>query len=221
MNRLPLFLPILIALVISPVSSVFEASASPAAAVGGAAFTTVDQAVDGAGHCANGNPRVNCNIYDVKESVWLKGGPASAVLKPDGQYFFAVLAPSGQPSANDGTQKNLSDDYDTYQNRTFTVSGGKVSAYSGSHWFDSGAHALGPADGKAPFIRLFPFADTPNQGGVYILAICSLAKGYPVKAKDCKFDQFKVASLATATPTNTPTPTDTSVVTVTVTPTNT
>lgn len=27
---------------------------------------------------------------------------------------------------------------------------------------------------EAPFIRLFPYADTSNPGGVYIMAICSL-----------------------------------------------
>ena len=170
----------------------------------GAAFTTVDVAVDGPGHCQNGNPQVNCNIYDGKEFVWLNGGPKANKLGPDGPFFFAVLAPGGQSNANDGSAKNLSDDFDAYTNRTFTVTNGEVSDYSGSHTFDK------------PLIRLFPYADTPNPGGVYILAICSLAKGYPVSAKDCKYDQFKVVNAVTNTPTetttatNTPTPTPTS-----------
>lgn len=145
---------------------------------GGAAFTTVNEDVDGTGHCQNGNPAVNCNIYDGKEFVWMNGGPVAAALD-DGQYFFAVLAPSGQSDPNDGTADNLSDDFDSHANRTFSVSGGAVS-YSGSHDFD---------DNK---IRLMPYADTPNPGGVYILAICALAHGYPVRPSDCTFDAFKI-----------------------------
>jgi hypothetical protein len=149
-------------------------------AVSGAGFTTVNEVVDGPGHCENGNPQVNCNLYDGKQFVWLNGGPAANGLGPDGQYFFAVLEPGGQPSPNDGGAKNLSDDFDAYTNRTFTVTGGEVSAYAGSHTFGS------------PFIRLAPYADTTNPGGVYIMAICSLAKPYPVNPRDCKYDAFKV-----------------------------
>lgn len=154
---------------------------APAAnAVSGAGYTTVDTAVDGPNHCKNGNPAVNCNIYDGKEFVWLNGGPAANGLGPDGQYFFAVLVPGGQPDPNDGGAKNLSDDFDAYTNRTFTVTNGEVSAYAGSHTFDS------------PLIRLFPYADTTNPGGVYIMAICSLGAGYPVVPRSCKYDAFKV-----------------------------
>jgi hypothetical protein len=157
------------------------AALAPAAgAVSGAGYTTVNTAVDGGNHCKNGNPAVNCNIYDGKEFVWLNGGPAANGLGPDGQYFFAVLAPGGQPDPNDGGAKNLSDDFDAYTNRTFTVSGGEVSAYGGTHSFDS------------PLIRLFPYADTTNPGGVYIMAICSLGTGYPVAPRSCKYDAFKV-----------------------------
>ena len=150
-------------------------------AVSGAGFTTVNEAVDGPDHCQNGNPQVNCNIYDGKQFVWLNGGPAANGLGPDGQYFFAVLEPGGQPSPNDGGSKNLSDDFDFYTDRTFTVTGGEVSAYAGT------TH-----ESDVPLIRLFPYADTTNPGGVYIMAICSLARGYPVNPRDCKYDAFKV-----------------------------
>ncbi len=146
--------------------------------VKGAAFTTTNTTVDGTGHCKNGNEDVNCNIYDGKQYVWLNGGPSTAYVG-DGNYFFAVLVPGGQADPNDGADKNLSDDYDAYTNRTFSVSGGTVS-YSGTHDFDSNK------------IRLMPYADTTNPGGVYILAICSLADGYPVNPSDCKYDAFKV-----------------------------
>jgi hypothetical protein len=149
------------------------ALASP---VTGAAFSTVNESVDGSGHCQNGNPTVNCNIYDGKQYVWLNGGPSVAYVG-DGDYFFAVLAPGGQADPNDGAPNNLSDDAHT--DRTFSVAGGTVS-YAGPHDFNSNK------------IRLLPYADTPNPGGVYILAICSLADGYPVNANDCKYDAFKI-----------------------------
>jgi hypothetical protein len=146
--------------------------------VTGGGFTTVNEGVDGTGNCKNGNPAVNCNIYDGKQFVWLNGGPSVAYVG-DGTYFFAVLDPGGQADPNDGAAKNLSDDFDTYSNRTFSVSGGTV-AYSGSHDFDSNK------------IRLASYADTTNPGGVYIMAICSLADGYPATASKCKYDAFKV-----------------------------
>jgi hypothetical protein len=147
--------------------------------VNGAAFTTTNTTVDGTGHCKNGNEAVNCNIYDGKTYVWMNGGPVSAGLG-DGTYFFAVLAPGGQSDANDGSPDNLSDDFDAYTNRTFTLTGGTIGPYAGTHDF---------AGNK---IRLAPYIDTTNPGGVYILAICSLADGYPVDASDCKYDAFKV-----------------------------
>jgi len=154
--------------------------------VTGAAFTTVNEAVDGTGHCQNGNPNVNCNIYDGKQYVWLNGGPSVAYVG-DGSYFFAVLVPGGQADPNDGAAKNLSDlsptsntgAGDAYTNRIFTVTNGVVS-YNGTHDFNNNK------------IRLMPYDDTTNPGGVYIMAICSLADGYPVDPSDCKYDAFKV-----------------------------
>src|SRR6185436_13613296 len=100
---------------------------------------------------------------------------------------FAVLSPGGQADPNDGATNNLSDVSptsgtgagDAYSNRTFSVSGATVT-YGGTHTFDSNK------------IRLMGYDDTTNPGGVYILAICSLADGYPVNASDCKYDAFKV-----------------------------
>jgi hypothetical protein len=160
--------------------------------VTGAAFTTINTAVDAvdpitiADLCKNGNPDVNCNIYGSKDYVWLNGGPSAAYVG-DGQYFFAVLQPGGQADPNDGAVNDLSDISpttgtgagDAYTNRTFSVSGGVVT-YAGSHDF---------AGNK---IRLMGYDDTQNNGGVYILAICSLANGYPVVASRCKYDAFKV-----------------------------
>src|SRR4029078_10191230 len=95
------------------------ATGAPAAfAVSGAGYTTVNAATDGSNHCKNGNPAVNCNIYDGKQYVWLNGRPAANGLGPDGSYFFAVLVPGGQPNPNDGGAKNLSDDFHADKNHT-------------------------------------------------------------------------------------------------------
>jgi len=167
-------------------------------AVTGAAFTTTNPASLGGpdpdGHCKNGNEAVNCNIYDGKQYVWLNGGPLSASVG-DGTYFFAVLVPGGQPTPNDATTvpdpvlspltpKNLSDDFDAYTDRTFTVIGGVITAYAGTHDFSNNK------------IRLMPYSDTTNPGGVYILAICSIV-GYPADASKCKYDAFKIQTTTT------------------------
>lgn len=178
-----------------------------ASAVGGASFTTFNKHVDGSDVCKQ--TEINCNHYGAKEYVWLNGGPEANGLKPDGDYFFAVLEPGGQPNPNDQgavQDKNLSDDYDCYLNRTFTITDGEVSDYTGDpscpapyntftdpHDLDDGKTGPpGTPNGDPPYIRLFPYSTTTNPGGVYIMAICSLADGYPVDPRDCKYDAFKV-----------------------------
>src|SRR5438093_2237332 len=152
-----------------------------------ATFTTINFDADGGNHCKNGQPDattvVNCNIYDGKQYVWLNGGPDNAALSA-GDYFFAVLEPGGQHDPNDGAAKNLSDDFDAYTDRSFSVAAGGGITYGGPHNFDSN------------MIRLMPYADTTNEGGVYILAICSLDDGYPVVPRTCKYDAFKVQTPA-------------------------
>ena len=145
-----------------------------------ASYTSTNSDIDGGGHCGNGsNPDpVNCNSYDGKEFVWMNGGPATA-YEGDGDYFFAVLAPGGQANPNDDSDKLLSTD--AYTNRTFTSTGGTITT--------TGDHEL--ANNK---LRLVPYADTPNNGGVYVMAICSLKDGYPAKPSSCKYDAFKVES---------------------------
>jgi hypothetical protein len=198
----------LLTVVAAAAAALFVVAGASGGGVTGAAFTTTDTSVDGTGHCKNGNEDVNCNIYDGKEFVWLNGGPSVAYVN-DGTYFFAVLAPGGQHDPIDGAANNLSDETlapwtaadaatnsdgstrpsgDTYQDRTFTVTGGAVS-YSGSHAFEGNK------------INLMPYDDTTNNGGVYILAICSLKDGYAaVTPSNCKYDAFKVAAGDTTTP---------------------
>jgi hypothetical protein len=179
-------------------------------AVSGAGFTTINSTADGGGTgadeglCHNGNGNVNCNQYFSKRFVWINGGPDKNGLS-DGTYFFAVLVPGTQQDPNDQppntfpkprTDGNLSDDFDPYTNRTFTVTNGEISAYSGTHDFGTDT-----ADNNEKKIRLFPYSDTTNNGGVYILAICQLQEttkngvvtpAYPVDPKDCKYDAFKI-----------------------------
>jgi hypothetical protein len=195
-------------------------AAGSAHATSGAAYTTINSTADPGGTgadqglCHNGNGNVNCNQYFAKRFVWINGGPDNNVLS-DGTYFFAVLVPGGQHDPNDAvpvslSDKNLSDDFDTYQNRTFTVTGGEISSYGGTH--DQGVDVN---DNNELKIRLFPYSDTTNNGGVYILAVCQLTGfnrqgapvdfGYPTDPKKCKYDAFKVRE--DDTPPNCPPPT--------------
>lgn len=176
----------LVAVTLAGVAFAFMRNQARATGVSGADFTTVNTNVDGTGHCLNGNGAVNCNLYDGKQYVWLSGGPSSAALA-DGSYFFAVLDPGGQANPNDGAADNLSSPNDGYTNRTFSIANGAIT-YMGTHGFDSN------------LINLLPYNDTSNPGGVYILAICSLAQGYPVSANDCKYDAFKVKPASTPPP---------------------
>jgi hypothetical protein len=178
-----------------------------AAAVSGAAFTTVNESVDGTGHCQNGNPTINCNIYDGKQYVWLNGGPLAASLG-NGTYFFAVLVPGGQggnQDPNDCTDKNLSDVCvttntgagDAWTNRVFTITGGTIS-YTGDG-------VSTPHDFANNKIRLMPYDDTTNNGGVYIMAICQVPQAVTstnppgVDPRDCKYDAFKINPPGTTT----------------------
>ena len=178
--------------------------------VTGGAFTTVKMAFDGTGHCHNGNETNNCNQYDGKQYPWFNGGPSSNSLSPsNGVFSITVLAPGGQPNPNDGGTKNLSDDYDCWQNRTISLSNGEAAGYPGSgvtippSCFPGGipfSHAF-----TAPLYRLYPYADTTNPGGVYIMAVCYRGPaGGPfastVDPSSCKYDAFKIRPPQAAPP---------------------
>jgi hypothetical protein len=166
--------------------------AGPVSATTGAVSTTDNPGfLDSGGYtdqaCLNHGP-VDCNIYVDKHDVWLSGLPNSAHLN-DGTYFFAVLDPGSQHDPNDGSAGNLSSAFDTYANRTFTLAGGIIS-YSGIHQFDISKN----------IVQLFPYLDTSNPGGVYILAVCQYsASAAPsvdnppgVDPSTCKYDAFKI-----------------------------
>ncbi len=85
----------------------------PGGPLSGAIFTTIH----------NGT-RVNANIYEAKEDVYLNGGPRpgaplTAAGLPDGDYYFQVTDPSGQTL--------LSQDH--IRCRRFNVTGGVIFQY--------------------------------------------------------------------------------------------
>jgi hypothetical protein len=203
------------------------ALSSPVSAASGAISTTTDPSVDNGGTgtptlCLNGPSSantssagaINCNIYTSKNFVWLSGLPVQAALGA-GTYFFAVMDPGGQPSPNDGGAKNLSDmdclpwtcpatnadgtsipSGDLWSQREFSVDGfGNITSCP-----TDTAHTCDQINNK---IRLMPYDDTTNPGGVYILAVCAVPAAPNPSSGDgapgadpsaCKYDAFKVRS---------------------------
>jgi hypothetical protein len=146
--------------------------------VAGAGYTTFDEDLGG---CKNGNG-VNCNNYIGKDYVFMSGGPLQTVSGlANGSYFFAVVAPGAQNTFLTGEGLLSSDDV-SY--RTFTTVDHNIDlvAYEGGH-------VEGTSPGGRPILGLMPYADTPNNGGVYILAICVSGATSP---SQCKFDAFRV-----------------------------
>lgn len=138
-------------LLAATIPAVTTATADPPdPALSGAIFTT-----DGSGE------PVNLNIYDAKEDVYLNGGPGinapdDAAGLPAGTYSFQVTDPSGKTLLSS----------DPVACRQFSVDGsGVITSVA-----PAGAcpHVTG-ADGEdgGRTVQLFPYADTPNNGGVY------------------------------------------------------
>ena len=131
-------------------SATAAAAAPPTTPLSGAIFTTD----------VTGVP-VNLNIYQDKEDVYLNGGPGinapdDAAGLPAGTYSYQVTDPSGKTLLST----------DTVDCRQFTVdASGVIQSVAPS---GSCAHATG-TDGEDAGItvQLFPYADTPNNGGVY------------------------------------------------------
>lgn len=99
--------------------------------------------------------RVNANIFQDKKDVYLDGGPgpnapASAAGLPDGWYYFQVTDPPGKTLLST----------DAITDRQFHVTGGLIDLVVD--------HATGEdLDHGAFTVQLFPYANTPNNGGVY------------------------------------------------------
>src|SRR6266508_2800918 len=155
-----------IALSMAVPAALLLATAAPATAaptpISGAIFTTD----------VTGVP-VNLNIYAAKEDVYLNGGPGinapdSAAGLPADTYAFQVTDPSGKTL--------LSSDAVTC--RLFTVdASGVIQAVVPAGGCE---HATG-TDGEdaGVTVQLFPYDDTPNNGGVYKVWVT------PVRLLDC------------------------------------
>lgn len=148
--RRAFYLAVVGAAVLATTIAAPAAAEPPTTPLSGAIFTTD----------ASGVP-VNLNSYGAKEDVYLNGGPginapADAAGLPAGTYSFQVTDPSGKTL--------LSTDPVTC--RQFTVdTSGVIQDVTPS---GACAHLTG-ADGEdgGATVQLFPFADTPNNGGVY------------------------------------------------------
>ena len=156
-------------------------SSAMAAQVTGAIFTTL---YDGSA--------VNYNIYDVKEDVYLNGGPVSpkapctAAGLPDGDYYFQVTDPSGKWLLSS----------DDIRERKVRVSGGYIVQYLGAtHRTGVGMKCNKPT----MTVRLYPFTDTPNPGGEYKVWMAPvILNGSPEDFRfipnQTKTDNFKAAA---------------------------
>lgn len=119
-----------------------------ASAPTGAIFTTL---IDGS--------EVNYNQYGAKEDVYLDGGPgpgapADAAGLDDGTYIFQVTDPSGRTLLST----------DPAICRQFVVAGGVITGVV----VTGCEHETGDDnDHDAKTVQLYPFDDTPNNGGVY------------------------------------------------------
>lgn len=115
---------------------------------------------DGTGHCQNGNPDVNCNIYDGKEFVWLNRG-AQCGLRRRPQLLLggsrSRRAVRPQRRSREEPERRLR------RRREADVHG------------DGRDHdqLRGNLCLRYNKIRLAPYADTTNPGGVYILRSAS------------------------------------------------
>jgi hypothetical protein len=158
--------------------------------VAGAIYTTVSDGTE-----------VNFNIYQAKEDVYLNGGPGKGAgspspgLVPDGTYVFMVTDPSGKTLLST----------DPAECRLVTVSGGVITDTTGTC-----PHVEGATSGGYATVQLFPYLDTPNQGGEYKVWLTPLASYAcdDLSLVDCpngthgfihsesKTDNFKVKGIA-------------------------
>lgn len=156
-----------------------------AAGIQGAIYTSLE-----------GGGAVNANLYDAKEDVYLNGGPSNYPQcnggeLEDGDYFFQVTNPSGSVLLSS----------DDIQERKFRAAGGAIDEYLG------GTHHVSPnTDGCGGIsIQLYPYDDTPNNGGVYKVWITRVAEYAPGTANHgfsgaTKTDNFRIREQSTEDP---------------------
>jgi hypothetical protein len=134
-----------------------------------------------------GGETVNGNNYDLKSEVYLNGGPNNAQCNsgalPDGNYYFQVTSPDGATLLSS----------DAIGDREFAVSGGVITTNLSTH---ASVANTGPCGGIA--IQLIPYADTPNNGGVYKVWVTRVSDYDPPNGSfgfvpgNIKTDNFRV-----------------------------
>lgn len=129
-------------------AGLFALTGAQAHAPSGAIFTTLGDGTE-----------VNLNLFPSKESVYLDGGPGpgapigSAGLD-DGTYVFQVTNPNGSTLLSQ----------DPARCRQFVASGGIITGVVDTDC----EHKVGlDVDWNAKPVQLMPYANTPNNGGVY------------------------------------------------------
>jgi hypothetical protein len=115
----------------------------------GAIFTTI---FDGS--------EVNVNQYASKQDVYLDGGPGvgapdTAAGLPDGTYVFQITDPSGKTLLSSDAAKC----------REFVVVGGIITSVVAAGGCEHNTSTNVTNGGIT--VQMFPFDDTPNNGGVY------------------------------------------------------
>ena len=151
------------------------------AALAPAAVTADAPKLTGAVYTSNQDGSViDENIYPSADAVYLTGGPCSGGSSlPDGDYYFQVTDPGGQNVLST----------DPYTNRDFTISGGKITATSGSHVTNSSVCG-------GITIQLYPY--TASRNGEYKLWVTPVSEALKCLANetdpfcgDTKTDNFK------------------------------
>jgi hypothetical protein len=157
----------------------------PSSALGANAVTTA-VAAEPFNACLNGPGKANCTFFQTKQDVFLSAITAQGARSlPNGNYFFAVIAPGAQNTFLDADETGLLSE-DGVADRTFRLANGLVINDQGGTHIEADKRNTTPARNV---LQLAPYADTPNNGGVYILAVCLAGATDP---STCKFDQFKV-----------------------------
>lgn len=153
-------------------------------------FIMADAATKG---CIDPPVTGDCLRFATMDDVYLTAGKPTDGLA-DGRYFFTVIAPGYQDSGYaDGAEGNLSDRVmggtagddgsgDAARDRIFEVKNHEIVAYKGPH-------ILGQAADSRTTLSVGPFDESPNMGGVYVLAICPVGVKLP---QQCSYDAFRV-----------------------------
>ena len=135
------------------------------AMLSGAIFTTL----------ADGS-RVNANIYDKMEDVYLDGGPglnapSEAAALPQGNYYFQVTDPSGKILLSTDPVKCRKFRINSYGVIDYVYSASCLQKGRSSRVYSNCTHLTGidvdHSDLGAVTIQLMPYQKTPNNGGVY------------------------------------------------------